>query len=51
MAIKPKKVVLAYVGPKADLRRPVKAMAAEVSVPIGYGSRKAYIPMLDTVEQ
>ena len=51
MANKPKKVVLAYVGPKADLRRKPRLLDASNSVPIGYGSRKAYIPMLDTVEQ
>jgi hypothetical protein len=52
MANKPKKVVLAYVGPKADFRRR-RAIALDVtnSVAVGYGSRKAHIPMLDTVEQ
>ena len=47
MANKPKKVVLAYVGPKADLRRRAIALDVTNSFAIGYGSRKAHIPMLD----
>lgn len=51
MASKPKKVVLAYVSPKADLRRRAVSRDETNSVPIGYGSRKAFIPMLDSVGQ
>jgi hypothetical protein len=47
MNTKTKQVKLVYVSPKADLRRSALTMEPEASLPIGYGSRKAFIPMLD----
>ena len=41
------KVTLAYVGPKADLRRDLNNRATRGLVPLGNGCYKASMPTLD----